>query len=215
MPTKYVPTGKPPGRPRGPQARKVTPEMQMAARAAGTPAVETHEDIYGVTETERSDSRDRGTVEHTTRPRARVYKRTASGYFEPRIVPIANIGFMFRDGALARCPHCGSDECEGKNSCPGRAKRGYRVCPIDSCGKHIYDNPDALKAPTTDEEDDALIRDDSYATATPAERTRALMDIHILTYHPQESRYLGVTGQVRDSFPTAFTPEHAEELAGV
>ena len=205
------PTGRPVGRP-----RKVTPEMQMAARAAGTPAVETREDIYGVTETERSDSRDRGIVEHSTRPRVRVYKRTTSGFYEPRIVPIANIGFMFREGALARCPHCGSDECEGKNTCTGREKRAYRVCPVDSCRKHIYDNPDALRPVREEPEgDDALIDDDAYATATPAERTRALMDTHILTYHPQESRYLGVTGQPRAAFPTAFTAEHAEEMAGV
>ena len=134
-----------------------------------------------------------GTAATMTHQRAEfvtLYKPTEYGYF-PRKVPVTNMAMLLKAGYLPQCPdcggHCGTDE----NSCPGRDKRHFRVCPLASCGRRIYDHPPKTTA-EQDESDPYMIRDDAYEQSTPELRLRAAMDAHIWSRHPSLGATMGI-----------------------
>lgn len=174
-------------------APPVDEEQVLQAITEGAGNQETIEDIYTLTETERDDPKDRGTVTHSTPGKVRVFKPMADGSYAPKDIPRQNLGFVLREGWKAKCPACKRAECTGRpNECPARESVGFRRCPLEVCGKAIFDNPVALAQAQRKTTDPNEIVDDAYVKATPAQRTRALLDRHILAYHPSEAAFLGV-----------------------
>ena len=69
-------------------------------------------------------------------------------------------------------------------------KRAYRVCPIPQCGKQIYDYQQDIAG---EQDEDAMrIDDDAYMQATPALRTKSVLDKHMLSLHPNEAAAAGI-----------------------
>jgi hypothetical protein len=150
------------------------------------------EDIYNATESKKSDPEDSGTIEHTTYKTVRVFKKLNNGHWTPRDIPRKNLPMVLRNGWKVSCPECGERDCTGKpNECSGNMGIKFRRCP--QCGKTIYDDPVAFGATfQADSEDENEVVDDAYLEASPATRTKALLDRHILAYHPAEAAFLGV-----------------------
>lgn len=133
--------------------------------------------------------------------KVRVFKLTPAGSV-PVEVPVQALGQVLRDGYSPVCFDCGQEECgPGVNDCPGRAPKRYRVCPVQSCGKVIYD-PMPTGVFRRDEfdngsrgphaADENAIQDDAYQSSTPESRTRAAMDLHIIGYHASTAMELGI-----------------------
>jgi len=137
---------------------------------------------------------------------ATVYKLTPTGCVRIAIA-VQSIGSVLSTpGYAPECFDCGRDDClyvtqvrgeVSTNECEAKAARPYRACPVRSCRKPIYDS-----APTgkflSDEFDhsgrviEGAIDDDEYNTSTPASRTKAAMDLHLIGFHPQEAMEMGI-----------------------
>ena len=134
-----------------------------------------------------------GSVTHERPGTVTMYKPSSNGY-TPRAVPAGSIGVLLKTGWRAHCPHCGGDHGPDPNECPGKDPVAVRLCPV--CGKRIYDNRviDANTAilMAAGENDPNVIQDDAYAATTPAIRTKAALDLHIWTRHPQEAREMNL-----------------------
>ena len=126
--------------------------------------------------------------------------------WESREVPSTNIRMCIATGARYDCGDCGGD-CSPDpmnpqyNNCPGREKFATRQCQL--CGRLFYDfgarsvNADlvltsAVNEARTADAEGTLIQDDAYTLATPASRTKATTDQHILAYHPAAAATLGL-----------------------
>src|SRR3990167_5972136 len=163
---------------RGPKGRQASPTEMFLARHTGQ--------MGDTSETVRQGD-DAAVVGRTGPALVQVYKPTPYGY-KPVLVPSSNLAWVVSQGYLEQCPDCGG-LCEADmNSCPGRAKIPYRVCPVASCRKPVFDNvgsaPDAV-GPNPD--DPSLIKDDSYLESTPELRTKAALDAHMAAYHATEA----------------------------
>jgi hypothetical protein len=135
-----------------------------------------------------------------------VYKLTPSGVVRIKVAVQSISEVLSHPAYSAVCQDCGNDDCcagagDTVNDCPGRPARQFRTCPIVTCGKRIYDSQptgqylrdefdhsDKPKSGT----DSAEIRDDTYASSTPESRTRTMLDMHLIGYHPQEAADFGV-----------------------
>ena len=127
-----------------------------------------------------------GKITHHTAPKARLYRPVPQGYYVPTAIPMNNALNCLDAGYLEACPDCGTTDCgPDPNTCTGRAPIPYRTCPVDGCnegrGKRIYDNP--LMGRSDREAGEGEIVDDAFAATTPAQRTAALMTLHILSCH--------------------------------
>ncbi len=169
-------------------------EAMLLAKAQGTPPQQTTEELSAVIDKETMGG-DRGTIDHTKPGLVRVYKPTAYG-FKPRRIPVTNLAQALKGGFLPHCPDCnprgidGEDCGDGINDCPAREKRAYRVCPIPQCGKQIYDYQQDIAG---EQDEDAMrIDDDAYMQATPALRTKSVLDKHMLSLHPNEAAAAGI-----------------------
>ncbi len=146
------------------------------------------------------------TVSHVRPGRVRVWFLTPHGSV-PRWVSSQSLGGIegvLSNGASPVCHDCGSDQCgETINDCPGRPKRQYRICPVGSCGKRVYDPKPTGKFLMQDgmasfedgdevSHDDMVIQDDSYTAATTEIRTKVMLDLHIIGFHEQEAMQMGV-----------------------
>ena len=78
----------------------------------------------------------------------------------------------------------------------------FRICPVITCKKRIYD-PMSTGARKTDDEfdhtnrevntnDPMLIQDEMSVASTPQTRTRTMMEMHIIGYHPQTAMEMGI-----------------------
>ena len=163
-------------------------EALLMAQAQSTPAEVTNQPMSEVVDAETMGE-DKGNVSHTQPGKVRVYKPTSFG-FKPRWIPATNLAQALKNGFLPNCPDCDGQCGDGMNDCPSRDPRAYRICPIPECQKKVYDyvKGEAEKA----EPDPALIDDDAYELATPALRTKALMDRHMLGLHPTEAAAAGI-----------------------
>ena len=131
-----------------------------------------------------------------------VYVLTPNGVVR-RHVNIQSIEEVLRQPHYsAVCFDCGSDRCSGEmNGCTGRPARLYRVCPVRSCSKSIYDtvptgqflSDEFDHADREDTGDDPnIIRDTTYSNSTPASRTKAAMDLHLIAFHSATAAELGI-----------------------
>lgn len=132
-------------------------------------------------------SGSRGSVQHDTTPRITLYRPVPQGYYVPAEIPIDNVMRCRDAGYLTECPDCGTTDCgPDPNTCTGRAPIPYRTCPVAGCnegrGKKIYDDP--LQGRSEDDAGEGEIVDDAFNTTTPAQRTKALLERHILLCHP-------------------------------
>lgn len=134
---------------------------------------------------------DTGKVTHRGPGMVTVYKPTPWGYF-PRSIPVTNLSMALDNGFLPSCPDCGGRCGPGVNSCAGRPSRAFRVCPVPSCSKHIYDYQMGIEDTDFAEDDPSYIRDDSYVASTPASRTKVSLDAHMLAVHPSEAASMGI-----------------------
>ena len=138
-----------------------------------------------------------------------VYKLTPNGVVRIRVAVQSINQVLNSPGYAAECFDCGRDDClfvtevpgeVSTNICAGKAKRQYRVCPVRSCRKPIYD-PQPTGAFKDDEfdhsarDDSDAIQDDAYNTSTPETRTKAALDIHVIGFHPQEAMEMGIHRQ--------------------
>ena len=131
---------------------------------------------------------ENGNVWHRRPGTVTMYKKTPQGW-APRQVAATAIGANLANGFKPTCPDCKGHHGGGANDCPARPRVGYRICPI--CGKHVYDNQsfEPIDLPV---DDPNLIRDAAYENSTPAQRTKAQLDLHLWTRHPQEARALNL-----------------------
>lgn len=192
-----------------PSANAITQAQLMLARAMEAPKVQ-RESVETVASTyEGAVETTSAKVTHTRAPHARVYVLTPQGC----TVKMVNSQVSTLREVLASPTHspvcwdCGSDQCSGgTNECPGRPKRMLRRCPQPQCRKPIYDPKPTGKflkeddvVHTRDETGDdmeLLIDDSDDYLSTPQQRTKALMDEHILKYHPGEAAQMGLTRPV-------------------
>ena len=134
-----------------------------------------------------------------------LYFPTTWGW-ESREVPSTNIRLCISNGARYDCGDC-DDDCSPDpmnpqyNNCPGREKFATRQCPV--CGKLVYDfaarsvNADLIATADINpsraaDADGTLIDDHSYEAATPALRTKADLDRHIVAYHLEYAMSIGL-----------------------
>lgn len=134
-----------------------------------------------------------------------VYKLTPSGCLPIEVSSNAlggNEGVL-NNGCSATCFDCGRGDCctdvktWAPNQCPGRPARLYRSCPV--CAKRVYDSHptgkflrDAMAQARTAEAAENEITDDSYSDSTPQTRTKVMLDLHIVGYHPVQAMEMGV-----------------------
>ena len=134
-----------------------------------------------------------------------LYFPTTWGW-EAREVPSTNIRMCIANGARYDCGDCGGD-CSPDpmnpqfNNCSGRPKFATRQCPV--CGKLIYDfgarhvnaelvATEEINPSRAADAEGTLIDDGSSEVSTPATRTKADLDQHIIAYHRTEGQIRGL-----------------------
>ena len=134
-----------------------------------------------------------------------VYKLTPSGCVRVQVAVQSVHEVLSSPKYSASCFDCGQDDCcAGKNDtvndCPGRPPRLFRICPITSCRKKVYDTEPTGKFAMDEfdhsdrlDNDPNAIKDETYETSTPATRTKASMDMHLIGFHPAEATEMGVS----------------------
>jgi hypothetical protein len=169
------------------RVQTVSPEDEfIAANEAGV-AVETQTLNDNAEEISPNQFKQVGgaRVEHTGPGLVRLYKRSAYGW-NPVEVPSNRLKMLLQgDGKgnyRTSCGDCQKNDCEGR--CPESMTLQYRLCPVPSCRKKVYDSP-----PTDErkvEEAPGQIEDETYVKSTPETRTQAKLDAHMFHYHPTE-----------------------------
>lgn len=139
-----------------------------------------------------------------------VYKLTPSGVVRIAVAVQSINEVLSHPDYSAECQDCGRSNCmyytqiKGEVStdqCPGKPARQLRVCPVSSCRKRVYDpmplgvfKVDEFDHSTRDDEGDPnIIRDEEYSNSTPATRTKAAMDLHVIANHPTEALQMGLS----------------------
>ena len=181
--------------------RRPTPKERLLAQVSQQANIETEEVNQEVSE-DRSMSAG-VLVTHKTKGMVVIYHPVTWGW-ESVKVPIPSLASCLNRGFTVECGDCGGN-CSPDpmnptpNACPGRAKFATRRCP--KCTKLIYDfdarniHPVALENQVLGRDtEEADIQDDSYERATPASRTKAKLDEHILAYHPSDATVYGIGG---------------------
>ena len=165
-----------------------TEEQLIIAQSQGKIDV-SQEDIFDLAVKRAQGQEDTGTIRHQRPGMVRVYKPTPWGY-SPRDIPVTNLPNVLMQGWKPKCPDCGGSCSAEPNSCPGREKVAYRMCPVAGCSKKVYDFQHTETQEASD--DPNLIQDEAYIQSTPAARTKAALDVHILSRHPTEARAAGL-----------------------
>lgn len=130
-----------------------------------------------------------------------LFKLTPSGSVKIHVAIQSVPEILKQDHYSTRCFDCGDEDCTGEiNGCPGRTKRLYRVCPVISCRKRVYDpqptgmrlTDDFDRTDRASEDEEFAIKDEAYSKSTPESRTKTEMDFHIAGYHPSEAASYGI-----------------------
>ena len=138
-----------------------------------------------------------------------VYKLTPTGCIRVAVNVQSYSEVLMSNKYAAECFDCGRDDClyateiRGEistNECAGKPARLYRICPVRSCSKRIYDTAPTGKylkdefdrSDRADDGDENVIRDEEYSQSTPAQRTKSAMDLHIIGFHPATAMELGI-----------------------
>ena len=138
------------------------------------------------------------TVRHETSEKVRMWKRGPYGW-TPRDVPASSVGNNFQNGWMEYCPDCGGNECnEDPRSCPAKVGRKYITCPIigfkgEPCGKHIFATGMGLSA-IPEVSDDPNELKNLYGVIDAESELKSKMDAHLMTWHRDEARVLGLFG---------------------
>jgi hypothetical protein len=167
--------------------RAPKPTRRQLVKALTSGETRTEEDIWGDEAPTEADRKavEGGRVEHITPGMVTLYKPNPPFGYLPRQVPVSNIDICLDNGFLVDCPDCGQDCGIDPNSCTGRAPRAFRQCQF--CGKKCYDPMTGAGLGVVDTEDPNLIQDEHSSLATPALRTKAVLDAHQLAFHPTEA----------------------------
>lgn len=165
-----------------------TEEQLIIAQSQGKIDV-SQEDIFDLAAKRETGQEDTGSITHQRPGMVQVYKPTPWGY-TPRLIPVTNLPNVLSQGWKPKCPDCGGFCTAEPNSCSGREKVAYRICPVAGCKKRVYDFQQQGTEEASD--DPSLIQDEAYIQSTPAARTKAGLDVHILSRHPTEARAAGL-----------------------
>ena len=134
-----------------------------------------------------------------------VYKLTPSGCTRIKVAVQSIHEVLLSPNYSATCFDCDQDDCcagagDTINDCPGRPARKFRICPVNSCRKKVYDSQPTGRYASDDfnhgdraQDDPNAIKDDTYETSTPETRTKAAMDMHIIGFHPTEAMTMGLS----------------------
>lgn len=167
----------------------LTEEQILIAEEATRGTVSTKEALADLVGPEEKELVGEGsTVTHKVHGRVAVWKLTPQGW-QRREIPGTAVSQALASGMKARCQDCGGTCGDGVNDCPGREPVAFRSCPV--CGRPIYDL-DIMPPNDDGEPADAEIRDDSFITTTPAIRTKAKLEAHMLAYHQAEAAAYGI-----------------------
>jgi len=128
-----------------------------------------------------------GRGSYTAPPLVRMYKPNRFGYYDPVDIADGAVETCYLAGYLAACPDCNSSTCGLGVVCPNQPPRLYRVCPVIACSKEFRDEPQMTEEDLEGKGDPLLIKDDAFANSTPETRTKAMLNNHMMFYHPQES----------------------------
>lgn len=140
-----------------------------------------------------------------------VYKLTATGAIRTAINIQSIFDVLSSPWYSAECPDCGSDQCmyetniRGEKStfqCEGKPPKQFRVCPVRTCRKRVFDPVPAGKYRTDEwdnsaegesyEDSEYAIKDDFFKMPDPESRTKAALNMHIIGYHPATAMELGI-----------------------
>ncbi len=148
---------------------------------------------------ERGMSEDGATVKTThTRPGTKImYKPTEHQGYMPKTVSGSAIEMLLGQGWFEFCPDCNSEHLNkdgvastDPNLCSAREPLAVRVCPV--CSKRIYDNMRFDKPDTEGGDDSNVIKDESYADSSPADRTKVSLDLHLWVRHPRQAQMMKI-----------------------
>ena len=140
-----------------------------------------------------------GPVQTThTRPGTLVmYKPTEGQGYVPRVVSGSAVRLLLRQGWQEFCPDCkqrhidkDGNESTDPNLCSAREPVAVRVCRV--CDKRIYDNQGFRFEGDKGTGDPNVIEDDVFAETTPADRTRASLNLHYWVRHPRQAQMMGL-----------------------
>lgn len=144
-----------------------------------------------------------GTITHTRPQKFDMFKRGPYGW---RRVPIPanSVGQALENGLRAECGDCGSQDCRGYLYCSALPPMARRRCPV--CARIIPDAPTG-QADIESETEPGEIIDEQFSQATPEERTKVRLAMHIQTFHPQEGPNYGLAGpELRAPAQVPVTP---------
>ena len=147
-------------------------------------------------------------VTHAHYGRFPVYKLTTHGCVRLEINAQSLGEVLSQPHYSDVCFDCGRSDClyettipgeRSTNQCDGKASRMSRICPEPSCRKRIFDSQptgafleEEFAKGTPEGEDPLVIQDDSFANSSPESRTRSVMSNHIVGYHSDLARELGL-----------------------
>lgn len=187
-----------------------TVKSRIAKRAAGAARQPTAEEIFLATSmgneevVSRIDTGGGGSVtfRHTGSKLVVLYRPVSWGW-ESVQVASSSMPDLLRNGMRTNCGdcngYCSPDPMNPTpNACPGREKFATRRCPVCTNGHVVYDygarkvNTEFIPEAPQDGNEGTDIDDGAYSLATPAARTKADLDRHMLAYHPDEAAALGL-----------------------
>jgi hypothetical protein len=133
-----------------------------------------------------------------TRPGTLVmYKPTETQGYVPRTVSVSAIRLLLKQGWKEVCPDCGArhinargEESTDPNLCSAREPVAVRLCRV--CPKRIYDNQGLRFDGKMASDDPNVIMDDDFDLSTPAERTKASLNLHYWIRHPRQAQQMGL-----------------------
>lgn len=132
-----------------------------------------------------------GEVAHRSDPVQIMYD--AEG--RQRQIPEGSVRVALGQGLTLYCPHCdGLHETDDPNACPAKKPLRYRVCPVQGCGKRIFDDPANEGSVTVAETDENAIA--TELPSTPEARTQAKLEAHMLAYHEVQARMMGIRAPI-------------------
>ena len=138
-----------------------------------------------------------------------VYKLTPTGCVRIAVNVQSIDEVLSRPGYSATCFDCGRNDClydtsiRGEistNKCDGKPSRVYRICPEGTCRKRIYDTRptgeflvDEFDHSNRDDSNDPnVIGNDDLPKQTPEQFTLSKLEMHVLGFHPELARTLGM-----------------------
>ncbi len=144
----------------------------------------TEEDVYESPGETRTTGTGGVKLKHTSDKMITMY---AAPYGSRRAIPEGSVRVCMSSGLFLECPVCGEDHPD-EDACPTLPAVQFRRCPVSGCGKVFRDDRAVPEA--TDTEEEGLIPTD--LPGTPAARTMAKLEAHMIVYHVEAARRAGL-----------------------